>query len=212
MEIPVYNMQGQVVKNVAVSETVFGVVMNESAVHQAMVAQAANARQGTSSTKTRSEVSGSTKKLFRQKGTGEARAGSIKSNLRPGGGIVFGPKPRDYSKALPKKVRQLAIRCLLSDKLSSGSLKVIEAFTFEKPSTRGMASVLLALEAAPSTVVATADADPSVVLSARNLPKVKTTPANLLNVTDLLKFNKLVLTEAALEVVQQVWGQEAEAV
>lgn len=209
MEIPVYNTQGQVVKNVPLSEAVFGVTMNEAVVHQALVAQQANARQGTSSTKTRSEVSGSTKKLFRQKGTGEARAGSIKSGLRPGGGIMFGPKPRDYSKGLPKKVRQLAIRCLLSDKFSSGGLKVIDSFAFEAPKTRDMAALLSVLECAPSAIVATSGVDEKVVLSARNLPRVKTTPANLLNVVDLLKYDKLLLTEEALAVIERVWGTEA---
>jgi large subunit ribosomal protein L4 len=209
MEIPVYNTLGQLVKNLNVSDAIFGVAMNDAVVHQALVAQQANARQGTSSTKTRSEVAGSTRKLFRQKGTGEARAGSIKSGLRPGGGIIFGPKPRDYSKALPKKVRRLAIRCLLSDKLSSGGLKVVEGFTFETPSTKDMAAVLMTLELTPSTMVATAGVDQKVVLSARNLPRVKTTPVNLLNVADLLKFDKLLLTEDALAVIEQVWGVEA---
>ena len=209
MEIAVYNTQGQVVKNLNVSETIFGVTMNEAVVHQALVAQQANARQGTSSTKTRSEVAGSTKKLFRQKGTGEARAGSIKSGLRPGGGITFGPKPRDYSKALPKKVKRLAIRCRLSDKLNNGGLKIIEAFAFDTPRTGDMAAVLNVLECTPSAIVATAGVDAKVVLSARNLPRVKTTPANLLNVVDLLKYDKLLLTEDALAVIEQVWGAEA---
>lgn len=208
MEIPVYNTQGQVVKNMSVSEAVFGVAMNEAVVHQALVAQQANARQGTSSTKTRSEVAGSTKKLFRQKGTGEARAGSIKSGLRSGGGIMFGPKPRDYSKGLPKKVKRLAIRCLLSDKYSSGGLKVIENFVFEAPKTRDMVALLKTLECAPSAIVATSGVDEKVVLSARNLPRVKTTPANLLNVVDLLKYDKLLLTEDALAVIERVWGTE----
>ncbi|APV43556.1 large subunit ribosomal protein L4 [Dehalogenimonas formicexedens] len=209
MEIAVYNTQGQVVKNLSVSEAVFGVPMNDAVVHQALVAQAANARQGTQSTKGRSEVAGSSKKLFRQKGTGEARAGSIKSGLRPGGGIMFGPKPRDFGKALPKKVRQLAIRCLLSDKFSSGGLKVVEGFNFETPRTKDMAALLSTLECSPSAIVATAGVDQKVVLSARNLPKVKTTPANLLNVVDLMKYDKLVLTEEALVLVEKVWGGEA---
>jgi large subunit ribosomal protein L4 len=183
--------------------------MNEAVVHQALVAQQANARQGTSSTKTRSEVAGSSKKLFRQKGTGEARAGSIKSGLRPGGGIMFGPKPRDYSKGLPKKVRQLAIRCLLSDKFSSGGLKVIDGFGFESPRTKDMVALLSVLECTPSAIVATSGVDDKVVLSARNLPRVKTTPANLLNVADLLKYDKLLITEEALAVIERVWGAEA---
>jgi large subunit ribosomal protein L4 len=209
MEIPVYNTQGQVVKNVTASDAVFGAAMNDAVVHQALVAQQANARQGTQSTKTRSEVAGSTRKIFRQKGTGEARAGSIKSGLRPGGGTIFGPKPRDYSKALPKKMRRLAMRCLLSDKLASGGLKVVEGFAIEAPNTKAFSAVLSTLEIVPSAIVATAGADRMVVLSARNLPRVKTTPANLLNVADLLKYDKLLLTEDALMVIEQVWGGEA---
>lgn len=209
MEIPVYSTTGQVVKNVTVSDELFGVPMNDAVVHQALVAQQANARQGTSSTKTRSEVAGTTKKMFRQKGTGEARAGSKKSGLRPGGGIIFGPKPRDYSKALPKKMRQLAIRCLLSDKVSSGGLKVIEALDIDTPRTKEMSAILTTLEMSPSTIIATAGADAKVIMAARNLPQVKTTPANQLNVVDLLKYDKLLLTEQALEVVQKLWGAEA---
>ncbi len=209
MEIPVYNTQGVMVRNLTASDAVFGVAMNDAVVHQALVAQQANARQGTSSTKTRSEVAGSTRKIFRQKGTGEARAGSIKSGLRPGGGIIFGPKPRDYSKGLPKKVRRLAMRCLLSEKLASGGLKVVEGFAIETPGTKAFAAVLSTLEITPSAIVATAGTDRMVVLSARNLPQVKTTPANLLSVADLLKYDKLLLTEDALAVIEQVWGNEA---
>ncbi|ADJ26397.1 ribosomal protein L4/L1e [Dehalogenimonas lykanthroporepellens BL-DC-9] len=209
MEIPVYNTSGQVVRNVTVSDELFAVPMNDAVVHQAMVAQAANARQGTSSTRTRSEVSGTTQKMFRQKGTGEARAGSRKSGLRPGGGVIFGPKPRDYSKSLPKKMRRLAIRCLLSDKVASGSLKVVDALALDAPKTREMTQVLTALEIGSSAIIATAGVDENVVLSARNLPRVKTTPANLINVGDLLKYDTLLLTEQALEVVQQIWVAEA---
>ncbi|TFG46963.1 MAG: 50S ribosomal protein L4 [Dehalococcoidia bacterium] len=209
MEIPVYNISGQVVKNVTVSDALFGVPMNDAVVHQAMVAQAANARQGTSSTKTRSEVAGSTRKIIRQKGTGEARAGSRNSGLRRGGGVIFGPKPRDYSKSLPKKMRQLAIRCLLSDKVFNGGLKVVESLEMEAPRTKEMAAVLATLEMGHSAIIATAGVDSQVVLSARNLPHIKTTPVNQLNVVDLLKYDKLLLTEQALEVVQKLWGAEA---
>ncbi|MEN8613754.1 50S ribosomal protein L4 [Dehalogenimonas sp. THU2] len=208
MEIPVYNISGQVVKNITVRDDVFGVPMNDAVVHQAMVAQQANGRQGTSSTKTRSEVAGSTRKLFRQKGTGEARAGSRNSGLRPGGGVMFGPKPRDYSKALPKKMRQLAIRCMLSDKVNTGGLKVVEAIELDTPRTKEIAAILTTLEMTTSAMIATAGADAKVIMAARNLPKVKTTPANQLNVVDLLKYEKLLMTEQALEVVQKLWGSE----
>jgi len=126
MEISLYNQSGKVVKQIEISDNVFGVPFNEAVVHQAMVRQRANARQGTASTKTRGEVSGSSRKLYRQKGTGYARAGSIRSPLRRGGGIVFGPKPRNYRQAMPKKMRQLAIRCVLSAKAEDGELMILE--------------------------------------------------------------------------------------
>ena len=116
MQLPLYNMAGEIKGNIELDDSVFGIMFNEAVVHQALVRQQANARQGTASTKTRGEVRGSTRKLFRQKHTGNARAGSIKSPLRKGGGIVFGPKPRDYRQGMPKAMRQLAIRCVLSAK------------------------------------------------------------------------------------------------
>jgi len=124
VQIAVYSLAGKVIEHIEISDEVFGVPFNQAVVHQAMVRQRANIRQGTASTKTRGEVSGSTGKLFRQKGTGQARAGSRKSPLRRGGGITFGPHPRSYRQAMPKKMRQLALRCLLSAKAGDGELMV----------------------------------------------------------------------------------------
>ena len=136
MQVPVYSLSGEVVKHIEISDRVFAVPFNQAVVHQALVRQRANARQGTASTKTRGEVSGSSSKLFRQKHTGRARAGSRKSPLRRGGGITFGPHPRSYEQAIPKKMRQLALRCVLSAKASDGELKVVEQLKLEEPRPR----------------------------------------------------------------------------
>lgn len=209
MQVPVYNIAGEVVKNIEISDAVFAVPFNEAVVHQAMVSQQANARQGTASTKTRGEVAGSTRKLYRQKHTGESRAGSIKSPLRRGGGTVFGPKPRDYSQALPKKMRRLALRCVLSAKASDGELKVLEDLKLDQPKTKEMVKILTALGVDSSALVAMAEPEENVVKSARNLPGIKTIPASLLNVVDLLSYKLLIMTEAAVCKVEQLWGSSA---
>jgi len=206
VNIPVYNMAGEVVRHIDISDAVFAQPQNEAVIHQALVAQQANARHGTSDTKTRSEVAGSTKKLYRQKHTGRARAGSIKSGLRRGGGIIFGPHPRDYSLALTKKAHRLAIKCVLSSKASEQGLVVLDELKLEEPKTRGMVSVLKALGIEKSAIVALPESDDVVVKSARNLPDVKTMPARNLNVADMLAYDKLLLTEAALRQIEEMWG------
>ncbi|MEE8413603.1 MAG: 50S ribosomal protein L4 [Dehalococcoidales bacterium] len=207
MKASVYNLAGEVVDQIEVDDRVFGVPFNQAVVHQAMVRQRANARQGTASTKTRGEVSGSTRKLFRQKGTGNARAGSIKSPLRRGGGIIFGPKPRSYRQAMPKKMRQLALRCVLSEKVRDEDLVILEQLEFEKIKTKEMAGVLNALEVKSSALIVTSGVEENVVKSARNLPKVKTTPAGLLNVLDILTHKKLLMTVAAVRGAEELWGE-----
>jgi len=207
VQVSVYNQAGKVVDHIEVSEQVFGVPFNEAVVHQAMLRQQANARQGTASTKTRSEVSGSTRKLFRQKGTGNARAGSIKSPLRPGGGILFGPKPREYRQAMPKKMRQLALRCVLSAKARDQELVILEGLSFEQPKTKEMVKILEALEVESSALIVTDKPEESVVKSARNLSGVKTMPAGLLNVVDILSHKMLLMTVAAVRSAEELWGR-----
>jgi len=207
VEVPVYNLAREVVKHIEISDDVFDVPFNQAVVHQAMVRQRANARQGTASTKTRSEVSGSSRKLYRQKGTGSARAGSIRSPLRRGGGITFGPKPRDYRQDMPKKMRQLALRCVLSAKAGGGELMVLEQFGFDEPKTKEMARVLAALGVDSSALIATSGAEGNVVKSTRNLPGIKTTPASLLNVIDILSCKMLLMTEPAVRKAEQLWGK-----
>jgi len=208
VEVPVYSLTRDVIKHIEISDDVFGVPFNQSVVHQAMVRQRANARQGTASTKTRSEVSGTTRKLFRQKGTGYARGGSRRSPLRRGGGIAFGPKPRSYRQAMPKKMRQLALRCVLSAKVGDGELMVLEQLKLDEPKTKEMTRILAALGVDSSVLIATSEPEENVVKSARNLPGIKTIPASLLNVIDILSYKMLLMTEAAVRKVEQLWGKK----
>ncbi len=207
MEIPVYNVNGEVTKNTEISDYVFAQPFNEAVVHQVLIAQQANARQGTASTKTRGEVAGSTKKLFRQKHTGMARAGSRQSPIRRGGGVAFGPKPRSYQQAIPKKMRRLALRCVLSAKAREGELKILEQLNFDEPKTKQMVNMLAALGVDSSTLIAVVEPKESLVLSARNLSGIKTIPANLLSVVDVLSYRRLLMTEEAVRTAERLWGK-----
>lgn len=206
MQIPVYNITGEEIRQIEVSDAVFGVPFNEAIVHQVMVGQKANARQGTASTKTRANVRGSTRKLFRQKGTGLARAGSKKSPIRRGGGVTFGPHPRSYRQDLPKKMRRLALKCVLSAKAADGELKVLEKWDFTEPRTKQMAAALAALGIDTSTLIVTPEPDENVIKSARNLKKIKTLPANIINVNEILSYRTLLMTEAAVRLTEKLWG------
>ncbi len=208
MEVPVYSLTGAVVKHIEISDQLFAVPFNQAVVHQALVRQRANARQGTACTKTRGDVSGSSRKLFRQKHTGLARAGSRKSPLRRGGGITFGPKPRSYRQAMPKKMRRLALRCVLSAKASDGELMVLEQLRLDQPSTKEMAQTLAALGVNSSALIATSEPEVNVIKSARNLVRIKTIPANLLNIVDILSHKTLLMTEDAVRKAEQLWEQK----
>jgi large subunit ribosomal protein L4 len=197
-----------VVDQIEISDHVFDAPFNDAVVHQAVVRQRANARQGTSSTKTRGEVTASTRKLYRQKGTGYARTGSAKSPIRRGGGIMFGPKPRSYRQAMPKKMRRLALRCALSAKARDGELAVLESLTFEEPKSKQMARILEALKVDSSALVVTSEAKENVVKSARNLPGIQTRPADLLNVVDVLSNKTLLMEVAAVRRAEQLWGEK----
>ena len=211
MEIPVYSLAGEVVKHIEISDKVFAVPFNQAVVHQALLRQRANARQGTASTKTRSEVSGSTRKLFRQKHTGLARAGSKKSPLRRGGGIIFGPKPRNYQQAMPKKMRQLALKCVLSAKAGDGELMVLEQLKLDEPKTKQMTQILAALGVNSSALIVTNEPEYNVIKSAQNLAEIKTMPASLLNVVDILSYKMLLMEVAAVHKAEQLWGLAQEA-
>lgn len=208
MQVPVYSMSGEVVKQIDIADSVFAVPVNEAVVHQALVRQLANARQGTASTKTRSEVAGRKQKMYRQKHTGRARAGSVRSPLRRGGGVTFGPKPRSYHQAMPKKMRQLALRCVLSAKAKDKELMVLDELRLDEPKTKEMVKTLKLLGIEPSALIATSEPGENIVKSARNLPEVDTIPAQLLNVVDITTHKMLLLTEAAVRQVEQIWGKE----
>ena len=207
MEVPVYSLTRDVIKHIEISDDVFGVPFNQPVVHQSMVRQRANARQGTASTKTRGEVVGTTRKMFRQKGTGSARGGGRRSPLRRGGGITFGPKPRSYRQAMPKKMRRLALRCVLSAKAADGELIILERLNLDEPKTKEMARILTVLGVDSSALITTSELKENIVKSTRNLPRIKTIPANLLNVVDLLSHKSLLMTVAEVNKVEQLWGK-----
>jgi large subunit ribosomal protein L4 len=207
VQVPVYNLNGEVVEQIELNQAIFDLPFNEAVVHQAMVRQLANGRQGTASTKTRGEVSGSTRKLYPQKHTGRARRGDIKSPLLRGGGIVFGPKPRSYRQSMPKKMRKLALKSLLSAKVREGNIRLVQELDFEGPKTKDMINVLSSLGIDSSTLILTAQSTPNVVKSAANLPEVKVLPSALINVLDLLSYKMLVATVPAIRNIEQIWGK-----
>jgi len=208
MRVPVYSLKGEVVDQVELGEDVFGISFNEAVVHQAMVRQLANKRQGTASTKTRGEVRGSTRKLFSQKHTGRARRGDIKSPLLRGGGVVFGPKPRSYYQSMPKKMRRLALKCVLSSKAREKDMKVIEELAFEMSRTKDVLDILSALDVDSTALIVTEHSNRNVVKSARNLANSKVLPSALINVLDLLSYKTLIITVPALRNIERIWGRE----
>ncbi|MBE9501274.1 MAG: 50S ribosomal protein L4 [Chloroflexi bacterium] len=206
MQVPVYDLSGEVVENIELRDDVFGLTPNEAVVHQALVRQLANAHQGTASTKTRAQVSGGGRKPFRQKGTGRARRGSLSAPLYRGGGVAFGPHPRSYRQAMPKKMRGLALRCVLSSKADQGEMMVVQGLTFDQPKTREMARILGALGISSSALIVTAEPDINLYKSARNLERIKILPANLLNVVDLLSHKILMITVSGVRKVEEIWA------
>ena len=208
MQVDLYNQGGKKTSKIELSDAVFNVPLNETVVHQALVMQLANRRQGTVDTKTRAEVAKSTRKLFNQKHTGRARRGSAKSPLLKGGGVAFGPHQRSYRQAMPRKMRRLALKCVLSAKAGSGELKVIDKLELTEPNTKQLFDMLIALGIDTSVVIATGGVDEYAYKSARNLVAVKMVPASLLNVADLLSCKGLVMTLDAVKKVEELWGQK----
>ncbi len=206
-KVALYSMSGEQVGEVDLKEEVFGVPVHRQAMHDAVVAHLARRRRGTHDTKTRAEVTGSGRKPWRQKGTGRARAGSRKSPIWKGGGVVFGPHPRDYGYKLPKKVRRLALKSALSSKVETGEIKVLDSLTMDQPKTKEMAEVLRKLAVDNKALIVTAGTDQNVYKSARNIPGVKSLPAGSLNVYDLLSFGTLVITKDAVSTVEEVLTQ-----
>lgn len=203
MKLEVFNIQGQKTgKTVELPDEVFGAEPNEHAVWLAVKAYLANQRQGTHKSKERSEMSGSTRKLHRQKGTGGSRKGDINNPLYKGGARVFGPKPRDYSQKLNKKVKRLARKSVLAEKMSSGRVVVLEDFTFDAPKTKAFTGILKSLNLdAKKTLLVTSDYDKNVYLSSRNLQNASVVRAQDLNTFEILHANTLVLSESSIEKV-----------
>ena len=203
-KVPVYNQDGQTVGEIELSDKVFGSEVNEALLHQAVVMHLASLRRGTHDTKTRAEVSGGGKKPWRQKGTGRARAGSNRSPLWRHGGVVFGPHPRSYRFSMPKKARRVALRSALSSKLGEQDLIVLDSLQMAEPKTKAMARILENLKATRSAFLVTAGPDENVMKSARNIAGVKAAPVGNINVYDVLKHKKLVLTKDAVAAVEEV--------
>ncbi len=203
-KVTVYDMSGNKVDEIELSEAVFGIEPNEHVLHEAVVMQQASQRRGTHAVKTRSEVRGGGRKPWRQKGTGRARHGSIRSPIWVGGGVAFGPTPRSYAYKLPKKVRRLAIKSALSSKVRNEELVVLDQLTMEKPKTREMVQILKNLGADKKALVVGNSLDEVVYLSARNLPGVKVIGTDGLNVLDVLYHDKVIFTRDAVARVEEV--------
>lgn len=202
----VYDMSGKLVGEIELSAAVFGVEPNEAVVHDVVKNHLANCRQGTQSALTRAEVSGGGRKPWRQKGTGRARQGSTRAPQWTHGGIVFAPKPRDYSYTLNKKAKRLALKSVLSAKASEGKIVVIDSIKMEAPKTKDFAAFLAAVNAEKKSLVVTAEADQNVVKSGRNIEGCAVTFANLINVYDVLNAKTLVVDQAALAKIEEVFA------
>ena len=203
--VSVYNMKGETVGTLELNDAVFGVEVNEHLVHMAVVAQLANKRQGTQSARTRAEVSGGGKKPWRQKGTGHARQGSTRAPQWTGGGIVFAPKPRDYTIKLNKKEKRLALKSALTSRVNEGRFIVVDQIAMDEIKTKNFKAMLDALNVNKALVVLDSN-DQTVVKSARNIENVKTALTNTINVYDILKYNTVVTTKAAVETIVEVYA------
>ena len=203
--VAVYNIEGKEVDKLELNDSVFGVEINEHLVHMAVVGQLANNRQGTQSAKTRSEVSGGGRKPWRQKGTGHARQGSTRSPQWTGGGVVFAPKPRDYSVKMNKKEKQLAMKSVLTSKVQDEKLVVVDELKMDEIKTKKFVEIMNNLKAAKALVV-TKDVENNVVLSAKNVADAKTMVVNEINVYDILKYDTLVLTKGAVAAIEEVYA------
>jgi len=202
-KVAVYNLEGQQVGELALSDAVFAAPVNEALLHEAVVMYRANQRQGTADTKTRAEVAGGNKKPWRQKGTGRARHGSIRSPIWRKGGIVFGPHPRDFSYLMPKKARRAALRSALSAKVRDGEFIVVDQLALSEPKTKVVAEALKKLNAEKGALIVAADFDANVYLSARNIPGVAATAARNINVYDVLSHDRIVMTKDAVAKVEE---------
>ena len=208
MQVPVYNLRGEQVSETELCDDIFAVPINQALMHQALVRQLANARLGTHKTKTRGEVSGGGRKPWRQKGTGRARQGSIRSPQWRGGGIVFGPTPRSYEQQMPRRMRRQALRSALSVKASGAQVKVVDTLVMDASRTKEMQGVLRNLGIDSSALILLPQRDETILRSVRNLSQVRTLVAQYLNVRDLLKYDYVLMPLASLEVIEGILGQK----
>ncbi len=212
MQATLYNQGGAEIGTIELDDYIFGIQPNVPVMHQMVVLQQANARQGTHSTRTRGEVRGSTRKIYRQKGTGRARQGAIRAPHHSGGGVVFGPKPRDYTQRMPRKMRRLAVRSALSAKFADGSLRFLDTLSMETPRTKNVLELLQTFDLNDSkTLIVLPERDENIARSANNLPHVKTLNAMYLNVRDLLQYDHIVVPQSALDKINRWLGLNGEA-
>ena len=205
-KVALYDMSGAQIGELELNDSVFGIEPNQAVMYDFVKMQLANKRVGTSSTKTRAEVKGSGKKPWRQKGTGRARVGNRRNPVWTGGGIAFGPRPRDYSYRLPRKVRKLAMKSALSSKVLENNIIVVDQLSFDEPRTKQMVATLQALNSSKKTLVVTADGDANITKSARNIPGVKPLRVDYINVYDLLRYDTLLITRDAVAKVEEVYA------
>jgi large subunit ribosomal protein L4 len=212
MEAKLYSQAGAEVGTIQLDDYIFGIEPNVPVMHQAMVRQQANARLGLHNTRGRGEVDGSTRKLFRQKGTGRARQGSIRAPHRKGGGVAHGPHPRSYYQSMPRKMRRLAVRSALSAKVASASVVFVDALALEAPRTKEMLACLQALKVTGQTLIVLPARDEIITKSVNNIPGVKTLPAHYLNVVDLLTYDHIVVSQSAVAVMASYLSQQGQMV
>lgn len=208
MDLEIFNVKGEKTGKIKVSDYVFGEPLNEAVVHQTLVMQLANRRQGTADTQTRHDVSRSTKKLYAQKHTGRARRGGATSPLLKGGSVVFGPHPRSYRQEMPKKMRRLAIRCVLSGKVRDGEVKILDKLAIAEPKTKLMAEMLDSLGVASTAIIGVAIGNDYITMASSNVPGIKTTMVSMLNVADMLSYKTLVLDVDAVKRIEQLWDKK----
>jgi len=205
-KVALYNVSGQQIGDIELDENIFGVEVNQHVLYEVIKNQLANKRQGTQSAKTRAEVRGGGRKPWRQKGTGRARQGSTRSPQWTGGGVVFAPKPRDYSYSVPKKVKRLALKSALSSKVLSNEIIVLDELKLDQPKTKDMISILKNINSGKKALIVMDEKNENVVKSANNIQGVETTLVNTLNVYDILKNTSLIITKDAVKKVQEVYA------
>ena len=205
-KVTMLNMAGKAVGDIELNDSVFGIEVNEFAVHEVIKNYLANQRQGTQSAKTRGEVRGGGRKPFRQKGTGRGRQGSLTSPSHIGGGVVFAPKPRDYSYSVPKKVKRLAIKSVLTSKVQENEIIVLDSLSFEAPKTKDMVNVLKNIKAAKKAILVMDEKDENVIKSAANIPGVKTTLVSTMNTYEVLNATSFIVTKEAVKKIEEVYA------